>query len=67
MLVFVVGYLIGKHRFKMILEPDGEIVFTSYLNDEDEEVSKCIFQLDLEIEDIKKQNYILFKVVKENK
>lgn len=57
----ILGYLIGKNSLK----PKGDIEFELYRDDETNEDSvRCTFKLDLDIDQIVNEDYILFGVVK---
>ena len=53
----IIGFVIGKNW----MHPEGSIIFTIG----EEGNMKCIFKLDMEIEDILSHHYILFNVEKE--
>lgn len=59
----VIGYLIGKNSLK----PKGDIVFETYLDEDDKEAVRCTFKLDMDIDEIVKEDYILFGVVKDKR
>lgn len=60
----VLGYLIGKNRMK----PKGDIVFETYIDEEDhEEHVRCTFKLDMDVDEIIEEDYILFGVKKDKK
>lgn len=63
-ITFALGYLIGKKSLK----PKGDIVYETYYDEEDkEEHVRCTFKLDLDVDEIVRENYILFGVVKDKK
>lgn len=57
----VIGYLIGKNSLK----PKGSIVYEMYKDEEDKDRVRCTFQLDLDIDEIVNENYILLSVLKD--
>lgn len=59
----VVGFLIGRHSIRA----KGEIVFEPTYDENNEEIVKCIFKLDLDIDEIIKESYILFNVSKDKR
>lgn len=65
-LFFMVGHLVGRmHGSRIHMEPEGKIIFTTYQDENNEETSRCTFKLDLDIDEIEKEKYIIFEVVKE--
>ena len=56
----VLGFLVGKHSILV----RGEIVFEPTYDENNEEGVKCIFKLDLDIDEIIQEDYILFSVTK---
>lgn len=60
----LLGYLIGKNSLK----PKGAIVYETYYDEEskDERV-RCTFKLDMDVDEIVMENYILFQVQKDQK
>ena len=56
----ILGFLIGKHSIRV----RGEIVFEPTYDENNEEGVKCIFKLDLDIDEIIQEDYILFSVTK---
>ena len=57
----VIGYLIGKHSLKT----KGDIVFELYHDEETESPAvRCTFKLDLDVDQIAKEDYILLGVKK---
>lgn len=57
----VIGYLVGKHSLKS----KGSIVYEMYKDEEDKDRVRCTFQLDLDIDEIVNENYILLSVLKD--
>lgn len=57
------GYLLGRNSVK----PKGVIAFETYFDEENnnEECVRCIFKLDMDVDDIVKEDYILFGVSKD--
>jgi len=56
----VLAYIIGRHSIR----PKGEIVFEPTFDEENLEGIKCTFKLDLDIDQIVQEDYILFSVSK---
>ena len=56
----ILGYLVGKHSIR----PKGEIVFEPTYDEDNQEGVKCTFKLDLDIDQIVAEDYILFNVIK---
>ncbi len=57
----IIGYLIGKHSLK----PKGDIVFELYHDEKTESPAvRCTFKLDLDLDQIVKEDYILLGVKK---
>ena len=57
----VIGYLVGKHSLKS----KGNIVYEMYKDEEEKDRVRCTFQLDLDIDEIVNENYILLGVLKD--
>ena len=65
----ILGYLIGKNT-RRDLKPKGDIVFETYIDETENgssEAVRCTFKLDLDIDQIVNEDYILFRVVKDQK
>ena len=59
----VISFLIGKHSIR----PKGEIMFEPTYDEENQEGVKCTFKLDLDIDEIIAEDYILFSVTKDRR
>lgn len=59
----ILGFLLGRHS----LRPKGEIVFEPTYDENDQEGVKCTFKLDLDIDEIIAEDYILFGVTKDKR
>lgn len=60
LLAAIIGYFLGKDR----LRPTGEILYTLYNDEDGKERVKCTFKLDLDVDEIINENYILLQVEK---
>ena len=56
-----VGYVIGKNSLK----PKGCIIYEMYKDEEEKDGVRCTFQLDLDIDEIVQEDYILLSVLKD--
>lgn len=59
----VFGYLIGTHSLK----PKGVIHFEPTEDETGEEIVRCVFKLDLDLDQIMAERYILFGVSKDDR
>lgn len=62
-LAYAAGYL-GCLIFR---KTNGDIVYEVYLDENKEEAVRCTFKLDLDVDDIVKENAIMLNVVKDQK
>ena len=59
----IFGFLIGRY----ILKPKGVIHFEPTIDEKGEEIVRCVFKLDLDLDQIMAEHYILFGVSKDDR
>lgn len=62
-IVQIISFLIGRHSIR----PKGEIAFEPTYDENDQEGVRCIFKLDLDLDQIIAEDYILFSVTKDKR
>ena len=62
---FALGYL-GAIKFKL-QKTNGDIVYEIYKDENDQDAVRCTFKMDMDVDDIVREDYILLGVKKDQK